>query len=57
LLAYHLLRSYKLRLTLQKRTDHVLEYVKQLSDDSKLADLCREVFFIAFNPYSLLREG
>lgn len=24
LLAYHLLRSYKLRLTLQKRTDRVL---------------------------------
>jgi hypothetical protein len=34
----------------------VLEVVRQLTEDSKLADLCREVAFIAFNPYSLLRE-
>jgi hypothetical protein len=41
LLAYHLLRSYKLRQILQKRGDRVLELVGQLGEDSKMADLCR----------------
>lgn len=56
LLAYHLLRSYKLRQVLQRRTDHVLDFVKQISEDSKVADLCREIYFLVHNPYATLAE-
>jgi len=54
LLTLHLLRSYKLRAVLQKKNDQVLEIVRKLSEDTKYVDLCRLIYFIIYNPYSLL---
>jgi hypothetical protein len=54
LLTLHLLRSHKLRAVLRKKSDSVLEIVKKLSEDTKYIDLCRLIFFVVYNPYSLL---
>ena len=41
---------------LQRRSDHVLDFVRQISEDSKVADLCREIYFLVHNPFAALAE-
>lgn len=56
LLALHLLRSHQLRMMLQKKKDHVLELVKKLSEDAKYIDVCRQIFFLVYNPLNTLDQ-
>ena len=49
LLAYHLLRSYKLRKLLLKEKK-LLEFVKKISNEDEYLELCRAIALIAHNP-------